>query len=100
MSNAQYDLTVLVKDPSAVLFQGKADAISTHNTFGPLDILHLHENFISIITKEVIIHNGKEEKKFPVDLGIITVTEDNVTILLGVQTLLTSPTSQETATQK
>ena len=99
MSNIHYDLTVLVKDPSAVLFEGKADAISTHNTFGPLDILPLHENFISIITKEVIIHNGKDEKKFPVDLGIITVTEDIVTILLGVQTLLTAPAPQAAPAQ-
>ncbi len=91
MAETTYTLTVLIKDPSSILFEGTLDAISTFNTFGPLDILPLHENFISIITKELTLHMGADVRKFPVDLGVMTVTEDKVTILLGVQALLDNP---------
>lgn len=83
----QQTIKVIVKSPEAILFNDAVHALSTFNTNGPLDILPLHENFISIIEKEVILHTLSGEKSFPVENGILKVTSEEVVILLGIQSL-------------
>lgn len=77
-------VTITIQTPDQVLFTGKVNAVSTYNTKGVMDILPFHENFISIIEKSVIVHNGKEEKTFPLKTGILQIVNGDVFILIGM----------------
>lgn len=80
-------LTVIVKSSDSVLFEGKAKSVSTVNEKGPLDILPMHENFISIIKERIKIvdENGKATD-LKIDTGIIKAHENHVNVFLGVGT--------------
>lgn len=81
------ELDVLVISPEKVVYEGKADSISSLNNKGKFDILPLHANFISIISKSLLIQDKSGQKKeLNIDNGIIKVLRDKVYIFLGIQT--------------
>lgn len=56
-------LSVKVLTPRDVLFEGKANAVSSKNSSGVFDILPEHANFITIIEKQpIIVLTEKNEK--------------------------------------
>ena len=78
-------LRVAVRDRAGVLFDGVAEALSSYNTKGPFDVLPLHTNFISLISRSVTLHLGERLKKeIPVASGVLVVRENNVEVYLGV----------------
>lgn len=87
---ADQTIKLTVRSPEAILFTGEAKALSSYNIRGLFDVLPLHENFISIIQKEVVVHLDKEDKSFPVEYGILKVTSNEIVVLLGVQTVDTT----------
>lgn len=81
-------LQVTIKSPQALVYQGKAVAVTLKNDKGDLDILPYHANFISLITEMVIIYETKDsQKRFPIEEGIVKIFEDTVEIFIGIKTL-------------
>jgi len=78
-------LSILIRDRSGVLFEGKAEALSSYNERGLFDILPLHTNFISLIKQEVIIKSTDgEEKRIPLESGVLKVNKNIVEVYLGI----------------
>jgi F0F1-type ATP synthase epsilon subunit len=79
------ELVVTVKSPEKTFFQGKAIAITSMNKEGTFDILPYHTNFISLISKTLIIHESKTSHiTIPMEAGIMKVWENIVHIYLGI----------------
>jgi F0F1-type ATP synthase epsilon subunit len=78
-------LKVILRNAETILFQGEVTSISSTNEKGPFDILGQHENFISLISKSLLLHlPDGTPKDFPVTDGILRVKKNEVLILLGV----------------
>ncbi len=68
------------------VYNGEVKAISSYNNKGSFDILPKHANFISIITKKLILHlNNGEKKEIPLDLGVLKHLQDKTKIYLGMK---------------
>ena len=77
---------VIVRDKETILFEDEARAITSFNEKGIFDVLPLHENFISIIKKSVIIHRKTGQKhEIKIDNGILKVFENKINIYLGLE---------------
>jgi F0F1-type ATP synthase epsilon subunit len=80
-------LSVTIKRPERVEFLGKATGITSLNMKGQFDVLPYHANFITLIKEKVTIHlENKEPVTYKLQSGIIKVSEDNVTVLIGIET--------------
>lgn len=80
-------LSVSIKRPDRVEFTGKAKAVTSTNMRGTFDVLPFHSNFISLIKDKVTIHlEDSEPVSYALQAGIIKVTSNNVTILIGIET--------------
>lgn len=80
-------LSVRVKNPESVIFEGKAVAITSVNKEGVFDIIAYHTNFISILKDFVTIQQSKDKKlTIPIQGGIMKVYGNNVYIYLGIKT--------------
>ena len=78
-------LVAIIRDRSALLFQGTVEAVSSFNDKGPFDILPQHQNFISLIKQAVILHfAGKQEKRIELTSGVLKVSSNNVEVYLGI----------------
>lgn len=78
-------LSVLVRDRSGVLFEGKAEAVSSVNDKGPFDVLPLHTNFISLITESLTIHIKEAvAREMEIPGGVLIVKENKVEVYLGI----------------
>lgn len=83
-------LDVLVRDPDRIVFKGKAIAVSTKNSVGPMDILPQHENFISIVTDFITIWTDKDHKQeIKTDKAVIKAETNKIIIYTGVESLTT-----------
>lgn len=78
-------LRVTARDRGGAIFEGEAEAVSSHNDKGPFDVLPLHTNFICIIHKNLILHlKNKIVKELSFGTGVLKVAENKVEIYLGV----------------
>ena len=78
-------LSVSVRDRSGILFEGEAEAVSSVNEKGPFDILPLHANFISIISRTLALHiKSNVRKEIPIQKGVLIVRENRVEVYLGI----------------
>lgn len=85
----QAELHVIVQNPETILFQGNALAISSVNDKGTFDILPLHSNFICMIKDSLTIYESqKKTRKIPLEKGILKVFENNITVFLGIETVV------------
>lgn len=80
-------LTVNIKRPDRVEFIGSAKAVTSTNMKGTFDVLPYHSNFISLIKEKVTVHILEGEPiSYTLQAGIIKVTGNNVTVLIGIET--------------
>ncbi len=80
------NLTVTIRDRKGVVWEGAAAAVTGRNVAGAFDVLPEHSNFISIISKKLVIKTAdKKIREFNVESGILQVREDKVMIYLGVK---------------
>lgn len=87
--DTQPKLHIKVLSSEGTLFEGDAQAITSYNPDGLFDVLPLHENFISIIEKQLIITEYPDKKKeIPMQSGVLRVIENNIEIYLGVKSIL------------
>lgn len=78
-------LSVSVRDRSGILYEGRAEAVSSVNDKGPFDVLPLHENFISLIKQSLTISVSKEvRREIEIPAGVLTVKENKVEVYLGI----------------
>lgn len=78
-------LRAFVRDRTKILFAGEAEAITSFNEKGEFDILAFHENFISLISKELRIRiKGGTVQTIPVASGVATVKQNVVEVYLGI----------------
>ncbi|MCR4325172.1 MAG: hypothetical protein NUV69_05830 [Candidatus Curtissbacteria bacterium] len=82
MTNVQ-ELKVKIVSASGPLYDGKATAVSGFNKVGPFDILPMHENFISLISDKVIVHDG-DDLEFKFERGLLEVTGNVVSVFVGI----------------
>jgi F0F1-type ATP synthase epsilon subunit len=79
------NLNVSVRSKKKTYFKGNAVSITSLNDKGEFDILPGHANFISLISKYVVIDKDqKSEQKFVVSNGILRVKENTVEVFLEV----------------
>lgn len=78
-------LYVVIRDRSGVLFEGRADSVSSYNDTGDFDIMPFHANFISIIKNNIVLRlKGGLIKTIPLKIGILKVSHNKVDIYLGI----------------
>lgn len=80
-------LSVEIRDTVSLLFEGEATGISSTNKKGLFDILPIHENFISVVLDEVVVHTRNGDKRFPNKTGILKVSENEVKGFLNIETV-------------
>ncbi|PIT98090.1 MAG: hypothetical protein COT71_02690 [Candidatus Andersenbacteria bacterium CG10_big_fil_rev_8_21_14_0_10_54_11] len=79
------NLRVKVVTPETVIYNGPALAVGTRNTAGPLSILPLHINFISIVDRELVIRlPDGTEKQTTIDQGVLYCRENVVEVYIGI----------------
>lgn len=85
LSSTTLHITVINKD--GIVTDEDASAVTSYNKIGVFDVLPMHENFISLIKDELIIHKGNESKKINIKDGIMKVTDNQVKVYLGIQNI-------------
>lgn len=77
-------LTVKVQTPRQILYEGKALAVSSKDSFGNFDILPKHANFIALVQNNpvVIIKEDKQKLTFQTHQAIIHNTQNTVSIYI------------------
>lgn len=81
-------LTVSIKNPEGVTFEGEVDALSSLNEKGPFDVLPLHTNFISIVKQNIVLYQNKQKiREIAIDTGVLRVEKNRVHVFLGIETL-------------
>jgi F0F1-type ATP synthase epsilon subunit len=84
----EHFLHVRISKATELIWEGDAFSVSTKNLKGPLDILPMHANFITLL-KDVaisIIDINKEEKGFHFNLAVLSVKDDTVHIYTEIST--------------
>ena len=86
MSSDIFELEV--QSRGGIIFKDKVVSITSFNETGKFDVLAEHANFISLITKSLIIRSEKGEvKKINFDNALIRVRQNRAEVYIGVQTL-------------
>jgi len=76
-------LHVKVISPSQMYYEGPAESVSANNKVGAFDILANHANFFSLLTAgDIAINTGVQTLKFPIQHGIVKVTNNVVTLFI------------------
>ena len=77
---------VIIKNKNGTMVDEDAKAVSSYNEVGLFDVLSMHIHFISLIRKQVIIHQGKDGKDRTLDIGtgLMRVENNRVSIYLGL----------------
>ena len=79
-------LNVKIHSPFVTYFDGEAISLSGVNETGPFDILPQHHKFLSLLSPcdlVVRLSNG-DEKKFPIDRGVMHVKGNQIVVFLDV----------------
>lgn len=78
-------LYVTVRSRRGLTFEGELAAVSSYNQMGMFDVLPEHINFVSMISKRLILHkaDGKKEE-IHVEKGVIMVEQNRVQVFIGV----------------
>lgn len=81
-------LTLQVRTPEKVIYEGNARAVTSVNERGIFDVLPAHQNFITLIREKLSILDTQGEKQdFPVQGGVMKVYENSVSIFLGLEAM-------------
>lgn len=79
MTDINTSINVVVRNRDIVLFKDKVKSVTSYNERGVFDILPKHENFISLVKNNVIIHKtNNENHEIKIDNGVVRVYENNV----------------------
>jgi len=80
-------ITVSIKKPEQIVFDGQAHTVSSVSEKGKFDVLPFHANFISLIREAITIRQpNKEPLIIPITTGIMKVHSNTIKIILGIET--------------
>lgn len=78
-------INVIVNSPDKLIWEGRADSVSSENTEGTFDILPEHANFVTMIeNKPVVVRSGGTQKEFQYQNAVLVVRGKMVTIYAGI----------------
>lgn len=84
-TNPSDKLTVKVFSPFETYYEGQAVSVSANNDTGLFDVLLDHINFFSVLsTGDVTVDTGTEKKSYPLEKGVMRVTNNVVTVFMNV----------------
>ncbi|MEK7186094.1 MAG: hypothetical protein AAB675_01910 [Patescibacteria group bacterium] len=88
-------LVLKIQTKEGIAFNEEVSAITSFNDKGIFDVLPQHENFISIIKNQIIIHllDGKT-KEMKIDHGVLMVSENEAQVFLGMTDVLSQSANQ------
>lgn len=76
-------LTILNRE--GVIFKGPVKSFTSVNDRGKFDILARHENFITLVKKNVVfVDQNDQSHQMPIQQGILQVNKDRVKLFLGI----------------
>ena len=79
-------LDVKVLSPQGVLWEGRAQAVSSVNSNGPFDLLPEHAHFVSLVERHpiAVISDTGAIQEFKYETAVIRLYDDVVTIFVDV----------------
>jgi F0F1-type ATP synthase epsilon subunit len=78
-------LTVVINSPDRLIWEGKADSVSSENSDGAFDVLPEHAHFITIIEdKPIIVRSSNQEERYMYENAVLMVKEGVVTIYTDI----------------
>jgi F0F1-type ATP synthase epsilon subunit len=81
-------LQVEVRSRQGLIFQGELYAVTSYNSAGEFDVLPTHANFVSMISKKVILRKpGGQTDELLIDNGIMMVEDNQVKVFIGISRL-------------
>ena len=85
MNKANDLLNVIIHNKQGILYDQQIEAVTSKNDKGIFDILPRHENFISVIKENIILHRKiNESQEMKIENGIMRVYKNNVNIYIGI----------------
>lgn len=76
---------LVIRNKQGIVYNDKVEAVSSKNAKGSFDILPQHENFISIIKENIVIHKKlNQNQEIKIENGILRVYKNKVNIYIGV----------------
>lgn len=75
---------VVIKDKNGVVAEDDVFAITSMNSVGLFDVLPFHTNFISLIRNTLTLHGQKGKKEMKIGVGLLRVSENEISIYLGL----------------
>jgi F0F1-type ATP synthase epsilon subunit len=82
MSNSN-TIKTIIRKKDGILWEGDIDSLTSTNKIGVFDVLPGHTHFVGLIEEYVIIRQGKVEKKWEIDRGILSVKDEIIEAFLG-----------------
>ena len=77
------DLTI--RNKQGIVYNDKVEAVSSKNDKGVFDILAEHENFISVIKENIVIHKKiNQNQEMKIENGILRMYRNKVNIYVGI----------------
>lgn len=78
-------LDLVIRGKTGVVYSDKVEAVSSKNDKGIFDILPEHQNFISSIKENIVIHKKlNENQEMKIENGIMRVYKNKVNIYIGI----------------
>ncbi len=78
-------LDLVIRSKLGIVYSDKVEAVSSKNDKGVFDILPEHENFISVIKENIVIHKKiNQNQEMKIENGILRVYKNKVNIYVGV----------------
>lgn len=74
-------LNVVINSPEKLVWEGRANSVSSKNSTGQFDVLPGHANFVTMIENEpILIRVGEKEERFQYENAVLSVQGGNITI--------------------
>jgi len=89
-------MKVKIRDTETVVFEGEAERVTSFNEVGRFDVFPMHANFITIITRELVLYQHREKiKEIKLEQAVMKVKKDEVHIFLGIEALILGENTPE-----
>lgn len=81
-------ITVSVRDPERVIFEGRCSSLTAVNSEGKFDILPRHVGFITLISGRLVLSVYKgSDVTIDFESGVLRCMNDIVSVYLGLESV-------------
>ena len=82
---ASGELHVKIQTPEGVVWEGNAEAVSSHNSVGAFDILPEHANFVTLIeSQSIIVVSPTGTRDFNFKRAVMSLKDNTVSIYADI----------------